>query len=86
MLRLFTDHPHSVGETYGQHFCFATGFGLRMIVGGIGAVLHGLLPFVFETTGSRTVLALNEVIRESKKRHQKTPEFLASSHSSGSGI
>jgi hypothetical protein len=85
-MRLFTDHPHSVGETYGQHLCFAGTFGLRMIVGGVAAVLHGLMPFVFETTGSRTILALNDVIRESKKRHQKTPEFLASSHISGSGI
>ena len=57
MLHLFTAHPHSVGESYGEHFCFASRFGLRMLAGGLAAVVHGLLPFLFETTGSRTILA-----------------------------
>ena len=86
MLHLFTAHPHSVGESYGEHFCFASRFGLRMLAGGLAAVVHGLLPFLFETTGSRTILALHDEIRRSKQRHVKTPEFVAASHSSGSGI
>jgi hypothetical protein len=85
-LKLFTSHPHSVGETYTEHFRFATGFGLRMVVGGCAAMLHGLFPFLFETTGSRTILELHDVIRRSKQRHAKTPDFLAASHTQGSGI
>lgn len=53
--RLFLDHPASVGESYAEHFGVATRFGARMIAGGIGAVVHGVLPFAFKTTGSRTV-------------------------------
>jgi len=55
----FTDHPASVGESYVEHLGVATRFGLRMIAGGVGAVLHGVLPFLFTTTGSRTVAALH---------------------------
>jgi len=59
MLELFTRHPHSVGETYGEHFLFATGFGAKMLIGGAACVVHGLLPFLFLKTGSKTVLALH---------------------------
>ena len=57
--RLFLDHPASVGETYFEHFGVATGFGARMIAGGVGAVIHGVLPFAFKTTGSATIAALH---------------------------
>lgn len=58
----FTDHPASVGESYGQHFGVATKFGMTMILGGIGAILHGVFPWMFETTGSRTVTRLHQQI------------------------
>jgi hypothetical protein len=58
MLTAFTRHPHSVGETYGAHFLFASRFGLRMLAGGFACLLHGLAPFLFVKTGSRTVLEL----------------------------
>lgn len=60
--RLFLDHPRSVGESYGEHFGVATGFGMRLIAGGIGCVVHGFFPFAFKTTGSDTVRELNEVL------------------------
>jgi hypothetical protein len=33
-----------------------------MILGGIGAILHGVFPWLFETTGSRTVTRLHQQI------------------------
>ena len=57
--RLFLDHPASVGESYAEHFGVATRFGGRMVAGGIGALIHGVLPFAFKTTGSRTIAALH---------------------------
>lgn len=57
--RLFCEHPESVNETYFEHLMFATGFGVRMIVAGLACLAHGLLPFLFETTGSRCVRDLN---------------------------
>lgn len=56
----FTEHPHSVHETFVEHFFVATSFGMKMILGGIGCCLHGFFPFWFTTTGSSTVRALYE--------------------------
>ena len=51
----FTDHPASVGETYFEHLIHASGFGVRMVLGGFACVLHGLLPFLFVKTGSKQI-------------------------------
>ena len=57
-VRLFTEHPHSVGETYGEHLKVASSFGFAMIGAGLASVIHGLCPWLFQTTGSRTVKKL----------------------------
>jgi hypothetical protein len=54
MKNAFTDHPAAVGETYGAHLAMASGFGVSMILGGLACLVHGLLPFLFVKTGSRT--------------------------------
>ena len=55
----FTKHPAAVGETYGEHLVFASGVGSRMVLAGLACIVHGLFPFLFERTGSRTILALH---------------------------
>ena len=72
--RLFLDHPASVGESYTEHFGVATRFGMRMMAGGVGAMLHGVLPFACKTTGSRTVAALHAemVAKRTAKRDAET--------------
>lgn len=74
----FTEHPAAVGESYPEHFHVATRFGLRMIAGGIGAVLHGVFPFLFTTTGSRTIEALHgEVVaKRGDTVQQRSVEFV----------
>jgi hypothetical protein len=57
--RLFTAHPEAVGESYGGHFVVATGFGLRMVLGGLACLVHAVLPFAFVTTASRTIRELH---------------------------
>ena len=59
MLRAFTDHPASVGESYFQHLGVAGRFGWRLTRGGIGCMIHGLLPFICKTSGSDTVRELH---------------------------
>ncbi|THD36612.1 MAG: hypothetical protein E7773_06275 [Sphingomonas sp.] len=56
--RLFLRHPRSVGETYAQHAGVAFGFGARMIVGGVAAMVHGVVPVLCTRTASNTVKAL----------------------------
>lgn len=60
MNRLFTEHPQSVGETYVEHMGVAFGFGSRMVLAGLACLVHGLLPFLFVRTGSRTIGVLHD--------------------------
>lgn len=53
--RLFTHHPETVGESYGQHFGVALGYGLRLLAAGACAIVHAVLPFCFEKTASTMV-------------------------------
>ena len=39
--RMFRAHPREVGESYGQHWRVATGFGVRMVAGGLATIVHG---------------------------------------------
>jgi hypothetical protein len=62
MLRPFTEHPATVGETYLEHLLFAGTFGCRMLGGGLACCIHGLLPFLFVRTGSSVLLDLHAVL------------------------
>lgn len=59
IIRAFTEHPASVGESYRQHLAHASGFGIRMVMGGFACILHGLLPFLFVKTGSKQIETLH---------------------------
>ena len=52
-----TKHLREAGESYHEHFGMAAGFGLRMIGGGLGCLVHAVFPFLCERTGSETVRA-----------------------------
>jgi hypothetical protein len=56
----FSEHPRSVGETYGQHLLTAWSFAGSMIYGGLACLVHGLLPFMSTTTGSSIIRRLHD--------------------------
>lgn len=58
-MRLFTDHPRSVGESYPKHMQSAFGFGATMIVAGLACLVHGILPFLFKRSGSSAISRLH---------------------------
>lgn len=60
MTGIFTDHPASVGETYFEHLGFALRFSLRLFAASLAALVHALLPFLFEKTASNVVNGLHE--------------------------
>src|SRR5260370_13957953 len=64
----FTEHPASVGETYGEHFRSACKFAASMISGGVACFVHAVCPFVFVTTGSSTVRHLYELMVTNRAR------------------
>ena len=60
LAKLFTDHPASVDETYFGHMAFAAWFASRLFMAAGAALVHAVLPFMFETTASRIVRELYE--------------------------
>ena len=72
MKRLFIEHPATVGESYFEHLLAASGFGLRMVAGGIACLLHGLLPFLFVGTGSEAVSKLHDRMVTNRRRQPFT--------------
>lgn len=62
--RSFVDHPRSVGESYGEHFAVALGFGLRLIAAGLACLVHACVPGWFTRSGSTAVRALAREMNE----------------------
>lgn len=58
--RLFTAHPQSVDETYFEHMAFAGKFSLKLFGAAFAALIHAILPFLFEKTASTIVRQLYE--------------------------
>ena len=73
--RIFTDHPHSVGESYGEHLVTASGFGLRMIIAGLACMVHAVLPFLFVKTGSAQISVLHDRMVANRRRNPVTGAF-----------
>lgn len=58
VLDLFTAHPASVDESFGEHFFFATKFSGLLFAAACAALVHAILPFIFEKTASKIVAKL----------------------------
>ena len=67
--RLFTEHPASVDETYLEHMGVATSFGTHLILAGLACLVHAVLPFLFEKTGSQAIATLHERMVAQRRRH-----------------
>jgi hypothetical protein len=75
MLRsLFTEHPASVDETYGEHMAMATRFGCRMLLGSLACFVHALLPFLFVRTGSQIIGELHDRMVTNRNRKTATAD------------
>lgn len=60
LIRKFTEHPASVGESYGEHFGQAMRFSGRMLIGAFCCAVHAVFPFLFEKTGSTCITDLHD--------------------------
>jgi hypothetical protein len=60
--RLFLSHPQTVDESYGEHFLFALGFAARLFGAGLAALVHAIIPCLFETTASRMIREMHDRI------------------------
>ena len=53
--RIFVEHPQSVDETYFQHMRFAAWFAARLLMAGGAALIHAVVPCLFEKTAGRMI-------------------------------
>jgi hypothetical protein len=72
-LKLFTEHPASVGETYFSHCRSALGFGASMVIAGVACILHAFFPFAFIQTGSNAIRRLHDrmVVNRQTRPHSE---------------
>lgn len=56
--RLFLTHPATVNESYAEHARFAARFSLRLLAAAGAALVHAVVPCLFEKTASRIVAEL----------------------------
>ncbi len=57
--RIFVQHPQSVDETYFEHMRFAGRFSLRLFAAAGAALVHAVIPCLFEKTASRMIKDMN---------------------------
>lgn len=63
-LGVFTDHPASVGETYPEHMAVALGYGVRLLRAGCAAIVHAIVPALFETAASDAIRVMHAEIED----------------------
>jgi Family of unknown function (DUF6356) len=69
--RVFLAHPRTVGEGYLEHSAFALRIATRLLLAGMAALLHAVVPCLCETTASRIVLAMNaDIVARRAKANQ----------------
>ncbi|MDH3741207.1 MAG: DUF6356 family protein [Hyphomicrobiales bacterium] len=59
ILSAFNRHPQSIGESYGEHAVFAGQFGFTLLLAGLAALVHAVLPFAFEKTAGNMIIKLH---------------------------
>ena len=53
--KVFFDHPASVDEGYFQHLIFASKFAATLFAAAAAALVHALIPCLFEKTASNLI-------------------------------
>ncbi len=71
--KLFLKHPRDVGESYGEHFATAAGFGVRMVAGGLACIIHAVVPMLFVRTASDTVKSLYATMKARQPAFAEQP-------------
>ncbi|HSD69156.1 MAG TPA: DUF6356 family protein [Woeseiaceae bacterium] len=70
----FTEHPASVGETYGQHFMAAMGFSAGLFYAAFCCALHAVFPFLCERHGSKAITDLYDRMTVNRQRQAQAAE------------
>lgn len=72
LLRDFREHPHSVGETYPQHWRTAMGFASAMLRCAVACAVHAFIPGLCKSTASRSIAELHQRMVTHRHRHAQS--------------
>ena len=53
--KVFIDHPASVDESYFEHLIFASRFAATLFAAAVAALIHAIIPCLFEKTASNLI-------------------------------
>ena len=56
-----TEHLRSINKSDFQHLKYALYYRFRLLIGGIGAILHAIFPFILTTIASDTINDLHKM-------------------------
>ena len=66
MIKKSINHLNSVNENYFEHMVIAFNVGLKMLLGGLMALIHGAIPGIFQTDASNKIKELYEFINKNR--------------------
>jgi len=66
MFKLFTKHPNSTGESYLTHLKTAFKYSLSLASLSAVCLIHGIFPFIFETTTSSKIKKISGEMNKSR--------------------
>ena len=72
MYNPFIEHPNKVNETYFEHMWCACKFFVKLQLLSFAALVHSVVPFLFQTTASDGIKKLNDCMQY---RKLETNEF-----------
>jgi hypothetical protein len=70
-MRLFSEHPRSLGESYWQHFLKAVKFSYKMLLASAACFIHAWFPFLFETAATDLAKQIVDCNEERKRAKPK---------------
>tara|TARA_X000000950_G_C13709704_1_gene575669 strand:+ start:151 stop:369 length:219 start_codon:yes stop_codon:yes gene_type:complete len=56
-----TSHLREINKSYIVHFKDAFYYGLRLLIGGLAAIIHAIFPFILTSLASDTVNDLHKI-------------------------
>lgn len=66
LLNMFLEHPTNVKMTYTEHMFYSFKFSKIMCLGCIKSFIHGVFPFLYETSSTDIITNLNTHINKKK--------------------
>ena len=68
-------HPNKNGMTYFKHMYYSLKFAIMLLIASVQAVIHAILPFLFETSTSDLIRNINKIQKSIGCKKKKRVRF-----------